>query len=67
MEESGVRLSSEKNEVDLLMETAALALRQCMVEMERVYVLARCYKTKYLEKSKDDTFPYRSKPESPTC
>ncbi|CAL36514.1 Transcriptional coregulator psa-3 [Caenorhabditis elegans] len=48
LEQRGVQLSSNRDEVDELMETAILALRTCMVELERVYSLMESFKAKYL-------------------
>uniref|UniRef100_A0A1I7T9T6 Meis_PKNOX_N domain-containing protein n=1 Tax=Caenorhabditis tropicalis TaxID=1561998 RepID=A0A1I7T9T6_9PELO len=48
LEQSGVQLSSTRDEVDDLMETAILALRTCLVEMERVFNLSENFRAKYL-------------------
>ncbi|CAI2358180.1 unnamed protein product [Caenorhabditis sp. 36 PRJEB53466] len=48
LEQRGVQLKSDKDEIDTLMETAILALRTCMVELERVFTLSDCFKSKYM-------------------
>ncbi|ULT84457.1 hypothetical protein L3Y34_013258 [Caenorhabditis briggsae] len=46
--EAGVQLSPTKDEIDELMTTAILALRTCLVEMEKVFNLSENFKAKYM-------------------
>ncbi|KAF1749075.1 hypothetical protein GCK72_025542 [Caenorhabditis remanei] len=48
LEQSGVQLSSTQDDVDDLMVKAILALRTCLVEIEKAYNLMDNFKTRYL-------------------